>query len=59
MFGSDWPVCQLVSEYAEVADIVTHWSSRLSVADREWIWGKTAAHVYGLAKSATARSNHG
>lgn len=59
MFGSDWPVCLLVSEYAEVADVVEHWSRQLSVADREWIWGKTAAHVYGLAASAKARSLHG
>jgi L-fuconolactonase len=59
MFGSDWPVCLLVSEYAECADIIERWSSRLSAADREWIWGRTAAHVYGLATSATARSLHG
>lgn len=59
MFGSDWPVCLLVSEYAEVADIVERWSARLSTADRAWVWGKTAAHVYGLASLATARNNHG
>ena len=59
MFGSDWPVCLLVSEYAEVADIIERWSSRLSAADREWIWGRTAANVYGLAGPATARNNHG
>ena len=59
MFGSDWPVCLLVSEYAECVDLVERWSSRLSTVDREWIWGKTAAHVYGLAERAAVRSNHG
>jgi L-fuconolactonase len=52
MFGSDWPVCLLVASYAEVADIIERWASRLSAMDREWIWGGTAAHVYGLAKQA-------
>lgn len=59
MFGSDWPVCLLVSEYDKVTDLIERWSSRLSIADREWIWGKTASHVYGLAGSAKARNNHG
>ena len=50
MFGSDWPVCLLVGSYAEVADVIERWSARLTASDREWIWGNTAAHVYGLAR---------
>lgn len=59
MFGSDWPVCLLVASYAEVADIVERWAARLSAADRECIWGGTAARVYGLTPRAEARSSHG
>jgi L-fuconolactonase len=59
MFGSDRSVCLLVSEYAEWADIIERWSSRLSAADREWIWGKTAARVYGLDESANVKAGHG
>ncbi|MET0497330.1 MAG: amidohydrolase family protein [Steroidobacteraceae bacterium] len=60
MFGSDWPVCLLAAPYAEVADIVERWSAGLSATDREWIWGGTAAHVYGLMASSMSRgSQHG
>ena len=58
MFGSDWPVCLLAAPYAEVADIVERWSAALSATDREWIWGGTAARVYGLAP-VPSMSRHG
>ncbi|HEY0686762.1 MAG TPA: amidohydrolase family protein [Steroidobacter sp.] len=59
MFGSDWPVCLLVASYAETADIVERWSAQLSASDREWIWGNTAARIYGLETRAVARNSHG
>lgn len=49
MFGSDWPVCLLAGEYAEVVEIVREHCGRLSVGEQAAIWGGTAARVYGLA----------
>ena len=49
MFGSDWPVCLLAGEYAEVVEIVRAHCGRLSVGEQAAIWGGTAARVYGLA----------
>jgi L-fuconolactonase len=48
MFGSDWPVCLLAAPYERVAEIVDQWAARLSVAEREAIWGETAKRVYRL-----------
>ena len=48
MFGSDWPVCQVAAEYAEVVGIVENSLSRLSAAEQKAIWGETAARVYDL-----------
>ena len=48
MFGSDWPVCLVAGEYAEVAGIVAEFTAGLAAAEQEAIWGGTAAHFYGL-----------
>jgi L-fuconolactonase len=48
MFGSDWPVCLLAGEYADVAAIARDYFSRLSAAEQQMIWGDTAARFYGL-----------
>jgi L-fuconolactonase len=48
MFGTDWPVCTLVASYAVTTKIIERWCSKLSAADRDWLWGDTAAKVYGL-----------
>ncbi|MFL6578325.1 MAG: amidohydrolase family protein [Povalibacter sp.] len=48
LFGTDWPVCTLVSSYAETTRIIERWSSRLSPAEQASLWGNTAARVYGL-----------
>jgi L-fuconolactonase len=50
MFGSDWPVCLLVRSYRETTQVLERWSSKLTPVDREWIWGRTAAQVYRLAR---------
>jgi len=48
MFGSDWPVCLLSGDYAEVAGIVREFSGTLSAAEQAAIWGGTASLFYGL-----------
>ena len=48
MFGSDWPVCLLAAEYAEVAGAVARWAERLSISERESVFGGTARMVYRL-----------
>lgn len=49
MFGSDWPVCLLASSYDRWLGVVTTFTSGLSRAERERIFGGTAAEAYGLA----------
>jgi L-fuconolactonase len=48
MFGSDWPVCLLAAPYPQVLEIVARWAERLSVGERDAIWGETARRIYGL-----------
>jgi len=48
MFGSDWPVCLLSGEYAEVAGIVREFCATLSAAEQALVWGGTATRFYGL-----------
>lgn len=48
MFGSDWPVCLLAGEYAEVVGIVSDFVSRLSATEQSLLWGGTATRFYGL-----------
>jgi L-fuconolactonase len=49
MFGSDWPVCLLVAGYDEVVNIAEQLTSRLSVAERDAVFGMTAALWYRLS----------
>jgi len=48
MFGSDWPVCLLSGDYAEVAGIIRDFVAQLSAAEQAAIWGGTARRFYGL-----------
>ena len=48
MFGSDWPVCLVAAEYAEVAGLVRDRIAGLSPAEQELVWGGTAKRFYGL-----------
>lgn len=48
MFGSDWPVCLLSGDYAEVAGIVEDFIAALAPDERNQIWGGTATRFYGL-----------
>jgi L-fuconolactonase len=48
MFGSDWPVCLLSGDYAEVVGIIRDFIAPLSPAEQDQIWGGTATRFYGL-----------
>jgi len=48
MFGSDWPVCLLSGDYADVSGIVRDCCGKLSPAEQTAIWGGTATWFYGL-----------
>jgi L-fuconolactonase len=57
MWGSDWPVlleaydaaaANAETAYASWHEVAATLTARLSVADREWIFGGTAAAFYGL-----------
>jgi L-fuconolactonase len=48
MFGSDWPVCRLVSTYGEVVKAIEVLVSQLTVRERSEVLGGTAARIYGI-----------
>ena len=48
MFGSDWPVCLLSGEYADIVGIIDDFISTLNPAEQSHIWGETTSRVYGL-----------
>jgi L-fuconolactonase len=49
MFGSDWPVCLLVSDYAGVTELARSLTAGLSAAERAAVFWGTAARVYRIA----------
>ncbi len=50
MFGTDWPVCLLASQYARWVKTVETMIGNLSDDERDAIWSGTAVKVYGLEK---------
>jgi L-fuconolactonase len=48
MFGSDWPVCLLVSSYGQVVAATRALAAELSPAEQERVMGGTAIDVYRL-----------
>ncbi len=52
LFGSDWPVCLLAASYAQVLEACRRAIGDASEADRELIFGATAADLYALAVPA-------
>jgi L-fuconolactonase len=54
MFGSDWPVCLLVSDYASVVALARSLVAGLSGAERTAVFAGTAARVYRVAMQAPA-----
>ena len=49
LFGSDWPVCLLAAEYAEVLAASQQLTAALSPAERDAVFAGTARKIYGLA----------
>lgn len=49
MIGSDWPVCLLAAEYAEVIEIVKHYFSRFSADEKQRIFYQNAVDFYQLS----------
>ena len=48
MFGSDWPVSRLATEYDRWLSCVQQWAAALSESERSGLFGETAASVYRL-----------
>lgn len=49
LFGSDWPVCLLAAEYAQVKGLIEEYTKGLPKSELENIFGGNAARFYGLA----------
>lgn len=48
MFGSDWPVLGLASDYATWVASLRELTASLDASERQWLWADTARRVYGL-----------
>ena len=48
MWGSDWPVCELVCSYGEWRNVTRTLLAKLSAAEREQIYSETARATYGI-----------
>lgn len=49
MFGSDWPVCRMVSSYRQVVEATRAFAAELTVREQARIFGGTAIDVYRLS----------
>jgi L-fuconolactonase len=54
MFGSDWPVCLLATDYAGVLSVARMLTAGLSHAERAAVFSGTAARVYRIGEGAAA-----
>lgn len=48
LFGSDWPVCLLASNYEQVCELVEQHTTHLTPGEKEKLWGLNAQHFYHL-----------
>jgi L-fuconolactonase len=48
MFGSDWPVLNVASDYLEVVKILEDYMQQLSIEDKNKIWFENAVSFYKL-----------
>ena len=48
LFGSDWPVCLLSSNYENVVSIIEKFTKNFSEKEKEMLWYKNAARAYKL-----------
>lgn len=51
MFGSDWPVCLLASDYPRWVQTVRDWAAGFSEAEKDRLFSDTAEEAYGLDKA--------
>ena len=51
LYGSDWPVCLVASEYRRWFETVGHWLEPLRPTERDAVLGGNAARIYGLSAS--------
>ena len=58
MFGSDWPVCRLVSSYHEVVSGARDLVAELTLAEQDRVLGGTASDVYRLSLPSALRQAH-
>lgn len=49
MFGSDWPVCLVATEYARWVEFVRSCAASLSADEQSWIFGQSARAAYALS----------
>jgi L-fuconolactonase len=59
MFGSDWPVCLLVSDYPGVMELARTLTAGLSAAERAAVFGATAARVYRIGAGTEQERERG
>jgi L-fuconolactonase len=53
MYGSDWPVCQLSSDYQALHELAQTWAqTALSAPEQSAFWGANAQRCYGLTVPA-------
>jgi L-fuconolactonase len=48
MYGSDWPVCLVAGQYAEVMEVAQRFATYLSASERDQFWYKNATEFYNL-----------
>jgi L-fuconolactonase len=51
MFGSDWPVCLLATDYTQWIDSVSVLLAGLDERSKAAIWRHTACRLYGLERA--------
>ncbi|MFC9844678.1 amidohydrolase family protein [Streptomyces sp. NPDC060223] len=59
MYGSDWPVCLLAAGYDDVLAVAETLTDQLSPAERESVFGTTAARWYGIETTPVAETPAG
>jgi L-fuconolactonase len=52
MWGSDWPVCEIVCTYREWFELSEQLLARLSSSERAQVFGDVARRTYGIATEA-------
>ncbi len=48
MFGSDWPVCLVATDYRHWADVCARFTSTLTADEQSAFWGDNAVAFYRL-----------